>query len=126
MFSRVDEIRKLADTTKIRSFLVSPTGTVRMLVTASVVVLTIGSIDAGLSGQWDLFVLFVIGFSLSVALLFRVESRRPAIPIRRDLVIWLRDRAAVSGESLTTVTDRAIATFADRYGVVSDIEETRQ
>ena len=104
----------------------SPTGTVRMLVTASVVVLTIGSIDAGLSSQWDLFVLFVIGFSLSVALLSQVESRRPAIPIRRDLVIWLRDRAAVSGESLTTVTDRAIATFADRYGVVSDIEETRQ
>ena len=104
----------------------SPTATVRMLVTASTVVLAIGSIDAGLSGQWDLFVLFLIGLGLSVALLLRVESRRPAIPIRRDLVIWLRDRAAVSGESLTTVTDRAIATFADHYGAVSDIEEARQ
>ena len=104
----------------------SPTGTVTMLVTASVVVLTIGSIDAGISGQWDLLVLFLIGLGLSVALLLSVESRRPAIPIRRDLVMWLRDRAAVSGEPLTTVTDRAIATFADRYGVVSDIEEARQ
>jgi hypothetical protein len=40
--------------------------------------------------------------------------------------MWLRDRAAVSGEPLTIVTDRAIATFADRYGAMSDIEEARQ
>jgi len=104
----------------------SPTGTVRMLVTAIVVVLVIGSIDAGVGGEWDLFVLFAVGFGLSVALLFRVESRRPAIPIRRDLVAWLRDRAALSGEPLTTVTDRSIATFAERYGVVSDVDEARQ
>ncbi len=104
----------------------SPTGTVRLFVVSNVVVLVIGSIDAGISGEWDLFVLFVIGLVLSLALLARVESRRPAIPIRRDLVVWLRDRASVSGEPLTTVTDRAIATFAERYGVVSDVEEARQ
>ncbi len=104
----------------------SPTGTVRMLVIAIVVVLAIGAIDAGIGGEWDLFVLFIIGLGISVALLLRVESRRPAIPIRRDLVAWLRDRAAVSGEPLTTVTDRSIATFAERYGVVSDVDEARQ
>jgi hypothetical protein len=104
----------------------SPTGTLRLLVVANVVVLVIGSIDAGISGEWDLFILFVIGLVLSLALLARVESRRPSIPIRRDLVVWLRDRASVSGEPLTTVTDRAIATFAERYGVVSDVEEARQ
>ncbi len=104
----------------------SPTGTVRLLVVANAVVLTIGSIDAGIGGQWDLFVLFVISLVISLVLLVRVESRRPAIPIRRDLVAWLRDRASVSGEPLTTVTDRAIATFLERYGVVSDVEEARQ
>ncbi len=104
----------------------SPTGTVRMLVTASVVVLAVGAIDAGIGGQWDLFTLFAIGLVLSIALVLRVESRRPAIPIRRDLVLWLRERASVSGESLATVTDRAIATFADHYGVVSDVDEARQ
>ena len=104
----------------------SPTGIVRTLITASITVLIIGSIDAGMSSEWDLFTLFMIGLALSVALLARVESRRPVIPIRRDLVAWLRDRASVSGESLTAVTDRAIATFADRYGVVSEVEETRQ
>ena len=104
----------------------SPTGIVKLLVTANFVVLTIGSIDAGLSGEWDMFVLFAMGLTLSVALLLRLESSRPAIPVRRDLVAWLRDRASVSGESLTTVTDRAISTFADRYGVVSDAKEARQ
>jgi hypothetical protein len=104
----------------------SPTGTVKMLVSANVVVMGVGLVDAGIGGQWDLFVLFAIGLGLGVALLFRVESRRPSIPIRRDLVAWLRDRASLSGQPLTTVTDRAIATFAERYGVVTDVEEAHQ
>jgi len=104
----------------------SPSGTAKMLVTASVLILVIGSIDAGISGDWDLFTLFVIGLGFNLALLLRLESRRPAIPIRRDLVAWLADRASVSGESLTTVTDRAIATFADRYGAVADVDKARQ
>ncbi len=104
----------------------SPTGIVKLLVAANLVVLSIGVIDAATSGEWDLLVLFVVGLGLSLALFFRLESRRPAVPIRRDLVAWLRDRASVSGESLETVTDRAIATFADRYGAVSDADEARQ
>ncbi len=102
----------------------SPTGFVRTLIVASVLVLVIGSIDAGISGDWDLFVIFALGLALNLVLLSRVESRRPAIPIRRDLVAWLRDRASISGESLTAVTDRAIATYADRYGVDSEPDET--
>ncbi len=104
----------------------SPTGKVRLLVAESVVTLLIGSVDAGFAGQWDLFVLFVFGLILNMALLVRVESRRPSIPIRRDLVAWLRQRASISGESLGTVTDRAIATYADRYGHVAEVEEARQ
>lgn len=104
----------------------SPTGIVKLLVGANLIVAIVGSVDAGISGEWDLFVLFAIGLLLSVALIMRLESSRPAIPIRRDLVAWLRDRASVSGESLTAVTDRAIATFADRYGAVSEVDEARQ
>lgn len=104
----------------------SPTGIVRTLITATITVLIVGSIDTGVSGEWDLFTLFVMGLTLSVVLLSRVESRRPAIPIRRDLAVWLRERAAVSGESVTAVTDRAISTFADRYGAVSEVEDTRR
>lgn len=101
----------------------SPTGIVRLLVAASIVVMAIGSIDAGIGGQWDLFAMFVMGLALSLALLSRVESRRPAVPIRRDLVAWLRDRASISGETLTALTDRALSTFVDSYGPVSEVEE---
>lgn len=104
----------------------SPTGTAKLLVTANVVVLGIGVIDAGLSAAWDLFIILALGLVISLVLLSRLESRRPAVPIRRDLAAWLLDRAHVSGESLSTVTDRAIATFADRYGSVIEVEETRQ
>ena len=104
----------------------SPTGIVKLLVGANLIVAIVGSVDAGISGEWDLFVLFAIGLLLSVALIMRLESSRPAIPVRRDLVAWLRDRASVSGESLTAVTDRAIATFAERYGAVSEVDEARQ
>ncbi len=97
-----------------------------MLLTANVVVLGIGAIDAGIGGEWDLFVLFMTSLGIGLALVVRVESRRPAIPVRRDLVAWLRDRASVSGESLGAVTDKAIATYAEHYGVVVDAEEARQ
>jgi hypothetical protein len=104
----------------------SPNGTVRLLLTANLVVLAVGVVDAAIGSDWDLFVVFAIGFAIGVALLLRVESRRPSIPIRRDLVSWLRDRASVSGESLGTVADRAIATYAERYGEVADVDKARQ
>ena len=61
------------------------TATTKLLITASLLTLTIGLIDAGISGDWDLFVIFLIAIGLSLTLLIRLESRRPAIPIS---VIW--------------------------------------
>jgi len=104
----------------------SPTATARMLVIANIVVSGVGSIDTGIGGEWDLFVLFAMSLVVSIALLLRVESRRPAIPIRRDLVVWLRERASVSGEPLATVTDRAISTFVNRCGAPSDVKQVRE
>ncbi len=104
----------------------SPNGTVRLLLAANLIVLAIGAVDAEIDGDWDLFVVFSMALGIGVALLLRVESRRPAIPVRRDLAAWLRDRASVSGESLGTVTDRAIAAYAERYGVVVDVDKARQ
>jgi hypothetical protein len=104
----------------------SPTATTRLLVFSAIVVSLVGAIDAGIGGEWDLFVLFVGILAITVALGSKLESRRPAIPVRRDLVAWLRDRSSISGEPLSTVADRAIATYADRYGVVVDVDEVRQ
>jgi len=104
----------------------SPTATTRLLVFSAIVVALVGAVDAGIGGEWDLFVLFVGILAIATALGLRLESRRPAVPVRRDLVAWLRDRSSISGEPLSTVTDRAIATYADRYGVVSKDDEVRQ
>jgi hypothetical protein len=97
-----------------------------MLLISNLVVLLVGLLDAAIGGDWDLFVVFLIGVGIGIALLLRVESRRPDVPIRRDLVAWLRDRAAISGESLGSVADRAIATYAERYGVVVDVDQARK
>lgn len=105
----------------------SPTVAIKLLVTANVIVVAIGVVDSAIGTEWDLFLVLVISLVLSLALLFRLESKRPAIPIRRDLVAWLRDRSSISGEPLGTVTDRAVATYRDRYGQAhSTAEEARQ
>ena len=104
----------------------SPTATTRLLVFSAIVVALVGAIDAGIGGEWDLFVLFVGIVGIATALGLRLESRRPEVPVRRDLVAWLRDRSSISGEPLSTVTDRAIATYVDRYGVVAEADEVRQ
>lgn len=104
----------------------SPTITTKLLMVSGIVVTAVGAVDAAIGGEWDLFVLFVVALGTATALVLRLESRRPAIPIRRDLVAWLRDRSSISGESLSAVADRAISTYADRYGVVADVDEARQ
>jgi hypothetical protein len=104
----------------------NPTGGAKLLVIVAGVVAAIGAIDAAISSEWDLFVLFMIIVGVALALGLRLASRRPAVPIRRDLVHWLGDRALASGESMSVVTDRAISTFQDRYGTVTDVDEARQ
>jgi hypothetical protein len=104
----------------------SPTGSAKLLVVVAGVVAIVGAIDAAISGEWDLFVLFMIIVGVVVALGLRLQARRPSVPIRRDLVRWLADRASASGEPMSVVTDRAIATFQDRYGTVTDVDEARQ
>lgn len=104
----------------------SPTVTTKLLVVSGMVVALVGAIDSAIGGEWDLFVLFMAVLGIATVLGLRLESRRPAIPIRRDLVAWLRDRSSISGEPMSAVADRAISTYADRYGVVAEVDEARQ
>lgn len=94
----------------------SPTNRNRLVVIGGVLVLATGTIDAAIGGQWDLFVVVLVALVLELVLLIGLESRRPAVPVRRDLVVWLRDRAAVGGEPLSVLVDRALAAYRDRYG----------
>lgn len=94
----------------------APSGLNRLLVVSLAIISGIGAIDAAIGGHGDLFIVLVISAVLSLTLLGRLESSRPAVPIRRDLVVWLRNRAAMSGESIGAVTDRALAAYRERYG----------
>lgn len=81
------------------------------LLVATLVVALIGTIDAAVGHEWDLFTVFLIVDGLILALLTRVHGRRPSVPLRRDLVNWLRQRAAITGDSTEALADRAVASF---------------
>ena len=88
----------------------------RLIVVSLAVVCGVGVVDAAIGREWDLLVVLALAFGLSLALLARLESRRPEIAVRRDLVVWLRERSGVSGESIGVLTDRALVAYRERYG----------
>ena len=103
----------------------NPTLTTRLLVLASTLVVTLGIVDAAIGSDWDLFALLLIAGALHVTLILRLQSKRPGVPVRRDLVAWLSDRAALGGEPLDAVVDRALAAYRDRFGQAPDGGEVR-
>jgi hypothetical protein len=86
-----------------------PTDLNKLILALAVVVSAVGALDAAVGGSYDLVVVFVLGAILQLVLLLRLHVRRPAVPLRADLVSWLRDRASMQGESIGTVADRCVA-----------------
>jgi hypothetical protein len=81
----------------------------KVLLTVALLVALVGLTDALIGEAYDLAVVFGLAAVLQLALLLRLEARRPAVPLRADLVAWLRDRAAVEGEPIGAVADRCVA-----------------
>ena len=104
----------------------APSGVTRLLVVNLAVVSGIGTVDAAISREWDLLVVLALTLGLSIALASRLETGRPAIPVRRDLVAWLRERSAVSGETIGALTDRALGAYRERYGQAPHDAESPQ
>lgn len=104
----------------------APSGVTRLLVVSLAVVSGIGTVDAAISQEWDLLVVVALILGLSLALVARLEADRAAIPVRRDLVIWLRERSELSGETIGALTDRALGAYRERYGQVADDFDQRQ
>ena len=88
--------------------------TVRTLLVASVVVTAIAGIDAAIGGSWDLVAVTTLALGLQVAALGGVTRRRHHVHLRADLAVWVNDRAAVSGETVDAIVDRALSDFASR------------
>lgn len=92
----------------------TPTFENRYLLLVAAGLATVGTVDAGLSREWDLLAVFA-GLDVILAILgLRSRGRRVMVPLRSDLVAWLRHRAATHGEPLESVADRAVATYRAR------------
>lgn len=87
----------------------APTTLNRAVLLMTSLVLAVGVVDGIVSREWDFLAVFAIALALQLLLLARLGGRRPAVPIRRDLVGWLRDQAALGGESIESVADRAVS-----------------
>lgn len=95
-----------------------PTPSNRTVLWLTAAVALVGVLDASVGRNWDLVAVFALIAVLQVLLLLRLSSsRRRDVPLRADLVRWLRDRAAAEGESAELIADRAVSAYrADLVG----------
>jgi membrane protein implicated in regulation of membrane protease activity len=89
----------------------APETTTKVLLLLVLVTGAIGVLDAAIGRSWDLVVLFAVVVVVTVVLLARTSDRRPAMPLRGDLVRWLRARAQITGEPVERIADRGIAAY---------------
>ena len=87
----------------------APTVLHRTALAMLVVVTAVGAADAAIGRVWDHFAVFGLATAVAFLLLLTVLGRRPSVPLRADLVAWLRDRAAATGEPLESLADRCVA-----------------
>lgn len=90
-----------------------PTLFTRASIGVLMIVAFVGAVDAAAGDEWDLTVIFTVVILGLGVLLARTSVARPLVPIRGDLVRWLSARAAVHGERVEVVADRAVAAYRD-------------
>lgn len=81
----------------------------RFALTVTAVVAAVGAVDAAIGATWDLFAVFSLILVLVAVVLLGIRSDRTAVPLRSDLVAWLRRRVALTGEPVEVIADRCIA-----------------
>lgn len=93
-----------------------PTLSTVVVVLIALTVALVGVVDAATSDEWDTAAIFGLLAAVQLGLLGRISGARPAVPVRGDLVRWLRTRSAVTGEPVEALADRALAAYRDQYG----------
>lgn len=69
----------------------------KALITASLTVVVVILVDTAIAEEWDVFIVALMLGVLQLGLWVQLESRRPAVPIRADLVRWLCGTASSTG-----------------------------
>lgn len=83
----------------------------RHLLGLATLVAGIGAVDAAISRDADLLVLFVGLAALVATVLVRSHLGRRAVPLRKDVVAWLDERAVATGERVEVLADRSISSY---------------
>ncbi|MCP3991767.1 MAG: hypothetical protein GY929_20660 [Actinomycetia bacterium] len=83
----------------------------RIIVTIGLVVGGVGALDAFVSREWDLLIVFLLVVSLQAMLWLRLRANRIPVTLRPDLARWLERQSERSGEPFDDVLDRAVAWY---------------
>lgn len=82
-----------------------------VLLGLSVLVSFAAAIDFAVEGHWDGVGLIAVAVLAQVALVARLHRDRRSVALRGDLVSWLADRSAATGEPLEHIADRCVAAY---------------
>lgn len=83
----------------------------RLIVTIALVVAGVGALDALVSAEWDLLVVFLFVMTLQIMLWLRLRANRIPVTLRPDLARRLDHQSARTGEPFDDTLDRAVAWY---------------
>lgn len=86
----------------------------RFLLAVAALTVTVGLIDAVISAEADLAVVFALADVLLLYALARNVGKRVPTMLRTDLARWLEDHAHRTGQRRDTAADRAVASYRRR------------
>jgi hypothetical protein len=92
--------------------------TPRALLSLALLCTGVGIVDAAVSREWDLLVIFAATAVLLGASWLRQRIHRVTVTLRPDLAQWIERRSETLGEPFDDVLDRAVATF--KHGITPD------
>lgn len=81
----------------------------RVIVMLSLIVGSVGAIDAFISREWDLLTVFLLSMSLQLLLWLRIRANRTPVTLRPDLARWLEQQSQRTGEPFDDLLDRAVS-----------------
>ncbi len=81
----------------------------RFVQSVGLIVATVGALDAFISREWDLLVVFLLIVAVDLLLWLRLRAARTPVSLRPDLARWVDHQAQQTGEPFDDILDRAVA-----------------
>lgn len=81
----------------------------RFVQSVGLIVATVGALDAFISREWDLLVVFLLIVAVDLLLWLRLRATRTPVSLRPDLARWVDHQAQRTGEPFDDILDRAVA-----------------